>query len=103
MGRSVQDENDPSVSNTSPCVYHSRSSCCCFFRFVGLRLPLLPSLHRDALTELFVALGLRSREVGVDGESGFGIPDTGGQDSEHVIKKVGRGVDGSGMPGLRKM
>lgn len=66
-------------------------------------MPLLSTLHRDTLTELFVALGLELREVGEGGESGFGIPDTGGQDSEDVIKKVGCGADDPGIPSPYKM
>lgn len=49
---------------------------------------LLLALHRDSLTQLFVALGLEPREAGDDGETGYGIPDRGGQDSEDVIRKV---------------
>lgn len=43
---------------------------------------------RDSLTQLFIALGLESREAGEDGETGYGIPDRGGEDSEAVIAKV---------------
>lgn len=47
-------------------------------------------LHRDALALLFEALGLESRKAGDDGETGYGIPDKGSDDSEAVIKQVRR-------------
>lgn len=47
-------------------------------------------LHRDALALLFQALGLESRKAGDDGETGYGIPDKGCDDSEAVIKQVRR-------------
>lgn len=43
---------------------------------------------RDALALLFEALGLESRKAGDDGETGYGIPDKGSDDSEAVIKQV---------------
>lgn len=51
---------------------------------------LLLVVRRDSLTQLFIALGLESREAGEDGETGYGIPDRGGEDSEAVIAKVRR-------------
>ncbi|CAM9248132.1 unnamed protein product [Laminaria digitata] len=43
---------------------------------------------RDALALLFQALGLESRKAGDDGETGYGIPDRGYDDSEAVIKQL---------------
>ena len=47
-------------------------------------------LHREALALLFQALGLESRKAGDDGETRYGIPDRGHDDSEAVIKQVRR-------------
>lgn len=57
------------------------------FPFVNSRHPLI-LFHRDALTQLFKVLGLESRQAGDGGETGYGIPDRGYDDSEAVIKKV---------------
>lgn len=46
--------------------------------------------HRNALTELFEALGLQCRKAGDEAEGGYGIPDRRPDDSEAVIKQVSR-------------
>eukprot|EP00903_Cladosiphon_okamuranus_P006209 g6104.t1 len=43
---------------------------------------------RNSLTQLFQAVGLKSRKAGEGGEAGYGIPDGGCQDGEAVMKKV---------------
>lgn len=58
-------------------------------RVVNSHHPLL-LFYRDALTQLFKVLGLESRQAGDGGETGYGIPDQGYDDSEAVIKKVRR-------------
>lgn len=57
--------------------------CVCFVLFWVF-------LYRDALAQLFQALGLESRKAGDDGEAGYGIPEKGYDDSEAVIKQVSR-------------
>lgn len=54
---------------------------------------------RNSLTELFQAVGLKSRKAGEGGEAGYGIPDGGCEDSEAVMKKVNRCTVNDGTRG----
>lgn len=49
---------------------------------------IVDASHRDALSRLFDVLGLEARRVGDDGETGWGVPDRGFDDTEAVMKMV---------------